>query len=89
MRPRAVSVKPIDNYQLEVVFSNRDRGIFDVKPYMRFPAFKDLAACFDTVHVAGLSVTWSNGADICPDELYYGCKLINDRPISEKESPRT
>jgi len=25
---------------------------------------------FKTVKIAGLSVEWKNGADICPDELY-------------------
>jgi len=25
---------------------------------------------FNTVKIAGLSIEWENGADICPDELY-------------------
>ena len=26
---------------------------------------------FNTVHIAGLSVEWVNGQDVCPDDLYY------------------
>ena len=26
---------------------------------------------FNTVNVAGLSIEWDGGQDICPDRLYY------------------
>ena len=49
---------------------------FDVKPYLKFRPFKDLEneKEFRKVKVAGLSIEWENGADICPDELYYNSK---------------
>jgi len=47
--------------------------MFDVKPYFKFDLFKELQNqnLFNKVYVAGLSVEWPNGIDICPDELYY------------------
>lgn len=30
-----------------------------------------------TVKVGGLSIEWANGADICPDELYYNSVAYN------------
>ena len=74
LRPKAVSVIPQDNYCLLVTFSNDEKRLFDVKPYLDFKPFKELKnpAIFDTVKPAGLSVEWVQGQDICPDELYYG-----------------
>jgi hypothetical protein len=73
VRPRAVAVKPMADFKLLVTFSNNEIRIFDVKPYFDFVAFKELQniAFFKTVYIAGLSVEWPNGVDICPDELYY------------------
>ena len=50
------------------------KGILDVSPYLEFVQFKELKDenIFNTVKIDGLSISWSNGADICPDELYNG-----------------
>ena len=77
MRPRAIDVKVLNNYELEILFDNNERKIFDVKPYFRFKIFKDFKNNykeFEKVKIAGLSIEWENGADICPDELYYSSK---------------
>ncbi|WP_434511209.1 DUF2442 domain-containing protein [Desulfitobacterium sp. AusDCA] len=73
MRPRTIAVKPLDDFKLLVTFSNNENKVFDVKPYFDFIPFKELQkpALFKTVYIAGLSVEWQNGVDICPDELYY------------------
>lgn len=72
MRPKAIDVKPVENYTLEITFNNGEIRIFDVKPYLRFIQFKSLEdeKIFNSVKISGLSIEWSNGADICPDELY-------------------
>ena len=74
MKPRAIEVKPLENYTLQIIFDSGESGLFDVKPYLEFIQFKDLKdeALFRTVKVAGLSIEWDNGADLCPDELYNG-----------------
>ena len=72
MRPRAIAVKPLKNYILEIEFDNGEIKKFDVKPYLKYAAFKELKDInmFNKVIVSGLSIEWENGADICPDELY-------------------
>ena len=72
MRPKAISVKPLDDYKLLLEFDNGEKRIFDVKPYLEFKAFEEVKkeGIFKTVRISGLSIEWSNGADICPDELY-------------------
>ena len=72
MRPKAIEVKALEDYILEIKFSNGELKRFDVKPYLNHKVFEQLKEIdmFNTVKVAGLSVQWKNGADICPDELY-------------------
>lgn len=72
MRPRAIEVEPLENYILKIKFDNGEIGKFDVKPYMKHKMFKQLKniEIFNTVKIDGLSISWINGADLCPDELY-------------------
>ena len=76
MRPKAIDVKVLKNYELEILFDNNEKKIFDVKPYFKFKIFKELKDMnkFNTVKISGLSIEWENGADICPDELYNNSK---------------
>ena len=73
VRPKAVNVIPQSDYCLLVTFSNKEKRIFDVKPYLDFKPFSELKnpAIFNTVKPGGLSIEWVRGQDICPDELYY------------------
>lgn len=76
MRPRAIDVKPLEDYMLLIKFSNGEEKIFDVKPYLEDKVFFELKnkELFKTVKVGGLSIEWANGLDICPDELYNQSK---------------
>ena len=76
LRPKAIDVQPLNDYILEITFSNGEKKKFDVKPYLKFKIFKELEdeKKFKKVKIAGLSIEWENGADICPDELYYNSK---------------
>ena len=78
MRPRAIDVKPLQDYKLLITFSNNEKKIFDVTPYLKYKQFEELKnpTIFKTVKIAGLSIEWINGADICPDELYNNSKKI-------------
>lgn len=72
MRPKAIDVKPLNDYILEIVFDNGEKKQFDVKPYFKFKPFEELKdeKKIKKVKISGLSIEWENGADICPDELY-------------------
>lgn len=79
MRPRAIAVKPLDDYRLLVTFGNNEERVFDVKPYLNLKPFEQLKnlTLFNTVYVAGLSIEWITGQDICPDELYFNSTPLN------------
>lgn len=86
LRPKAIAVLPLDNYLIKVEFDNGEVRIFDVKPMIKGKWFGELKdeRIFRTVHVAGLSVEWANGQDICPDDLYYLSKPINADVVKGK-----
>ena len=78
MRPKAIDVKVLNDYTLEITFDNNEKKIFDVKPYFKFKLFEELKDInkFNSVKISGLSIEWENGADICPDELYNNSTTI-------------
>lgn len=85
LKPKAIDVKPLKNYILEITFDNGETKLFDVKPYLEFKLFSELKNVkeFQKVKVAGLSIEWENGADICPVELYNN-SYINKEKECEK-----
>ncbi len=78
IRPKAVAVEVKNDYCLLVTFSNDEKKMFDVKPYLDFKPYSELknVELFKTVKPAGLSIEWARGQDICPDELYYNSEKI-------------
>lgn len=72
LRPTAVSVTTNDDYIISVKFDNGEEKKFDVKPYIKGDWYGRLrdTAYFKAVKTDGYTVTWPDGQDICPDELY-------------------
>ena len=66
----AVVVQP--NYVLLLHYKNGERKLFDVKGYLGLGIFKELRDdhIFRTAHVSFDTISWGNGADIEPEELY-------------------
>jgi hypothetical protein len=72
MNPRVTKVKAVDNYQLEITFTNGEIKIFNMKPYLntgKFTELKDEKIFASVVSTMG-SIQWQNGLDLCPDTLY-------------------
>jgi hypothetical protein len=76
--PKAIQVKPLENHRLLLTFNNGEKKIYDVTPLLRGDWFGQLSdpVIFSSVHIAGLSVEWEDGQDICPDDLY-----VNSIPV--------
>lgn len=84
MIPKAIDGNVLENYELLITFDNKEQRIFDVKPYLEFIQFKSLKDYeqFKKVKIAGLSIEWENGADICPNELYNNSNIVTDDIIN-------
>ena len=76
-------VKPIADYKLILVFSNGEKRVFDMKPYLNKGIFKQLrdVSLFNTAHVSFDTVEWDNEADFDPEVLYSQSKKIAARSM--------
>ena len=74
-----VAVKPLEHYRLLITFDNKERRVFDVTPYLTDTFFAPLAdlAVFNSARINPLTVEWTGGIDICPDELYLNSVPTN------------
>jgi hypothetical protein len=82
-------VKPIHDYQLILTFSNKEKRLFDVKPYLDKGVFKELrdVAMFNTAHISFDTVEWDNQADLDPEVLYKYSKKY--KPLKYRSAPVT
>ena len=72
---KAASVEPLAGFNVRVVFQDGAVKELDLAPYLRGPIFRPIREDVNTfreLRVENGVITWSNGADIDPDVLYYG-----------------
>ncbi|MFH1051690.1 MAG: DUF2442 domain-containing protein [bacterium] len=76
---KPIKVNPLDNYFLEIEFSNGEIRTFDCNPYINGDWFSELHDInkFRSVRISGNTVEWSTGQDLCPDCLYENSVLIH------------
>ncbi len=72
MTPDVVSVTVAAAFKLRVTFASGERRLFDLNPYLQYPAFESLRSegFFSLARVEHGTVAWPNGTDISPDTLY-------------------
>lgn len=72
MYPAVKSVKPLADYELELLFDNGEKRIFDVKPYLELGVFRELKDLnrFQKVRVCFDTIEWENEVDFDPEILY-------------------
>ena len=79
MSPDVVQVKTLPDYRLRVQFANGELKIFDMKPYLVYPAFSNLCNgnLFLSAKVSHGTVVWTDEIDISPDTLYLRGEPLN------------
>jgi len=67
-----IEVRPLANFQLEIVFSTGETRFFDTRPYLQKGIFQRLQDenLFRQAYVALDTVCWPGGLDIAPETLY-------------------
>lgn len=85
---RLTSVKPLENYQLEVEFMDGAHGLIEMKNLIMsqkagvFAALRDINT-FNQVHLEYGTVTWSGEIDLAPDAMHdeiirHGKWVVNE-----------
>ena len=72
MNPRVKTARPLDDYRLELTFTNGEVRVYDCRPLLDFGVFRELrdVGYFRQVRVVNGTVAWPHEQDICPDTLY-------------------
>jgi len=79
------AVTPVEDYKLLLTFTNGERRLFDMKPYLNKGVFRELrdVSLFNTVHVSFDTVEWNNEADFDPEALYnYSVKVKGKKSLT-------
>ena len=72
MNPRARHIKPLPDFTMIITFINGETKVFDFKPYLQLPIYKDLydVTLFMQAKVINGILVWTDEIDFCPDRLY-------------------
>lgn len=72
MTPDVIRVKTLPDYWFQAEFENGELRLFNMKPYLDYPAFSRLKddAFFEKAHVMHGTVAWNDEIDISPDTVY-------------------
>jgi hypothetical protein len=64
---------PLDDHKIEILTSSGVAGIFDVKPYLKGSAFKELEdlSYFRLVRPAHRGIMWPNEQDFSSDTIIW------------------
>ena len=68
-----IKANPIDDYKIEILTSSGIEGVFDVKPYLKGYAFKELEniSYFRCVRTAHHGIMWPNEQDFSSDTIIW------------------
>ena len=85
MNPQVKQVRSLENYQLELIFENGERRIFDARPYLQKGIFVRLRnhAVFCAVRVVAGSVEWPGELDLSYDTLYLESRPVAVAPAAQ------
>jgi hypothetical protein len=73
-----VSVNPLDDYMLDLLFENGERRLFDMKPFLMKKPFIRLynSPLFFKASVENGTVVWPSNIDIAPETLWALSKPV-------------
>ncbi len=76
--PRIKSVKAVDNFCLEIIYSTGEKRLYDMKKNLQYDFYKKLnnIGYFQLVKSVETTVEWSNGEDMDSNELYTNSIII-------------
>ena len=83
-----LKVTPLENFKIDVLTISGISGVFDMKPYLKGSAFKELSneSYFRLVRPAHHGIMWPNEQDISSDTIIYDIqKAQQNAPVDVQE----
>jgi hypothetical protein len=77
---KVISVKPLENYLLEIEFADGLRKVIDIRPFIGkglSAALQDKAYFRQVTLEEGGGIAWPNGYDFCPNFLRENVPDVN------------
>jgi hypothetical protein len=68
---KIIKAVPMDNYRIEILTSSGIAGVFDVRPYLKGSAFRELEnpSYFKQVRTAHFGIMWPHEQDFSSDTI--------------------
>lgn len=81
---------PLNDFRIDILTSSGIFGIFDVKPYLRGSAFKELTdvSYFRLVRPAHHGIRWPHEQDFSSDTIVWDIQNAQQNPPTDAENPR-
>ncbi|MDR1705248.1 MAG: DUF2442 domain-containing protein [Clostridiales bacterium] len=78
--PVLLSAKALSDFKLELDYNNGDKRIYNFKPNLTHPFYKELSipSLFKSVQVIDGEICWPTGQDFCPHTLYDDSILLSN-----------
>ena len=75
---KVIDAKAIEDFTLDLKFSDGKRKLFDANPYLDYEVFKSLKDLnyFKRIKIAFGTVQWTDEQDISPETLYLESEEI-------------
>jgi hypothetical protein len=82
MNPKVRTLRPLPDYRLSLEFTNGERRVFDVSPYLPKGVFQQLRdpASFAAARVVAGAVEWPGAVDLSYDTLYLESSPVETEP---------
>jgi hypothetical protein len=80
---KIVKAIPLDDYKIEILTSSGISGIFDVKPYLKGPVFKELedVSYFRLVRPAHHGIMWPHEQDFSSDTIIHDIRQSHNKEV--------
>lgn len=85
MTPDVINVVALPDFFIDVEFADGERRLFNMRPYLDYPAFAQLKepGMFLRARAKHGTVVWTDDIDLSPDTLYLrGKSPSSSLPIS-------
>lgn len=85
---KIIKANPLNDFRIDILTSSGISGIFDVKPYLRGSAFKELAdePYFRLVRPAHHGIMWPHEQDFSSDTIVRDIQNVQSAP-TDAEKP--